>query len=47
MLGHEQITSTQVYGNVSIRKLKEAHTKHRPAANLKRPKAGKKGVDDV
>jgi len=40
MLGHEQITSTQVYGNVSIRKLKEAHTKLHPAAQLK-PKANK------
>lgn len=38
MLGHEQIQSTQVYGNVSIRKLKEAHTKLHPAAQLKQKK---------
>ncbi len=41
MLGHEQIQSTQVYGNVSIRKLKEAHTKLHPGANLKKLKANK------
>jgi integrase/recombinase XerD len=38
MLGHEQITSTQVYGKVSIKKLKEAHTELHPAANLKKTK---------
>lgn len=35
MLGHEDLSSTQVYGNVSIRKLKEAHTKLHPGATLR------------
>lgn len=43
MLGHEQIASTQVYGNVSIRKLKEAHTNLHPGANLKKTKTRGKG----
>jgi integrase/recombinase XerD len=39
MLGHEQLSSTQLYTQVAIRKLKEIHTATHPAARLAR-KAG-------
>ena len=38
MLGHEDLRSTQLYGKIAIRKLKEAHTRLHPAALLKREK---------
>ncbi len=41
MLGHQQIQSTQVYGNISIRKLKEAHERLHPGANLEPSQAKK------
>lgn len=31
MLGHAKLTTTQIYTQVSIRKLKEVHTKTHPA----------------
>lgn len=36
MLGHEQLSSTQLYTQVAIRKLKEIHTATHPAARLAR-----------
>jgi integrase/recombinase XerD len=36
MLGHENLASTQLYTQVSIRKLKEIHTATHPAARLER-----------
>jgi len=36
MLGHEQLSSTQLYTQVAIRKLKEIHTATHPAAKLAR-----------
>lgn len=38
MLGHEQLSSTQLYTQVSIRKLKEIHTATHPGAKLARRK---------
>ena len=35
MLGHEKLTTTQIYTQVSIRKLKEVHTKTHPAKRKK------------
>ncbi len=39
MLGHERLTSTELYTRVSIRKLKEIHTATHPAARLERKTA--------
>lgn len=39
MLGHARLETTQVYTQVSIRKLKEIHTATHPAARLARAKA--------
>ncbi len=39
MLGHEQLSSTQLYTQVAIRKLKEIHTATHPAARLARKAA--------
>ena len=36
MLGHEELSSTEIYTKVSIRKLKEIHTATHPAATLER-----------
>lgn len=36
MLGHAQITTTQIYTQVSIRKLKEIHTATHPSAKMER-----------
>ncbi len=36
MLGHEQLSSTQLHTQVAIRKLKEIHTATHPAARLAR-----------
>ena len=36
MLGHTNLSSTQIYTKVSIRKLKEIHTKTHPASELRR-----------
>jgi len=44
MLGHKQITTTQLYTHVSIRKLKEVHEKTHPAANLAAPEGKKDGA---
>ena len=35
MLGHAELTSTEIYTHVSIRKLKQIHTETHPGANLK------------
>lgn len=40
MLGHADLSTTQIYTQVSIRKLKEIHAKTHPSARLKR-----KGTD--
>ena len=37
MLGHAELTTTQIYTQVSIRKLKEIHTGTHPTARLRRP----------
>lgn len=37
MLGHAELTTTQIYTQVSIRKLKEIHTATHPGARLRRP----------
>jgi len=34
MLGHADVSTTQIYTRVSIRKLKEVHTTTHPGANL-------------
>ena len=58
MLGHAELTTTQIYTQVSIRKLKEIHTATHPSSHLKRNneygrrKAGKEetkpnGVEDI
>ena len=39
MLGHMELTTTQLYTQVSIKKLKEVHTATHPAAKLSRPAA--------
>jgi integrase/recombinase XerD len=39
MLGHAKLETTQIYTQVSIRKLKEIHTATHPAARLARAKA--------
>jgi integrase/recombinase XerD len=44
MLGHADITSTQVYTQVSIRQLKAIHAATHPAARLRRPE--KKPTDE-
>ena len=36
MLGHAELTTTQIYTQVSIRKLKEIHTATHPGAKLER-----------
>jgi integrase/recombinase XerD len=46
LLGHESLTSTQLYTRVSIRKLKEIHTATHPAARLERKGARKEPEDD-
>ena len=37
MLGHAELSTTQIYTQVSIRKLKEVHTPTHPAARLVQP----------
>jgi integrase/recombinase XerD len=34
MLGHEKLSTTQIYTRVSVRKLKEVHAATHPAAKL-------------
>jgi len=46
MLGHENLASTQLYTQVSIRKLKEIHTPTHPGAKLGR-KEGSKQPDQT
>ena len=41
MLGHAKLETTQIYTQVSIRKLKEVHTASHPA-RLKKPRAARK-----
>ena len=41
MLGHSDLTSTQIYTRVSIKKLKEVHNKTHPGAKLKPVKQSK------
>jgi len=41
MLGHAKLETTQIYTQVSIRKLKEIHTATHPAARLARAKASR------
>ena len=36
MLGHANLSTTQIYTQVSIRKLKQIHTATHPAAELRR-----------
>jgi integrase/recombinase XerD len=43
MLGHEQLSSTQLYTQVAIRKLKEIHTATHPAARLTKKEHGQEG----
>jgi integrase/recombinase XerD len=45
MLGHENLASTQLYTQVSIRKLKEIHTATHPGAKLVR-KGKDQGAED-
>lgn len=42
MLGHAELSTTQVYTQVSIRKLKEIHTATHPAARLRHQTGGEK-----
>jgi integrase/recombinase XerD len=46
MLGHESLTSTELYTRVSIRKLKEIHTATHPAARLERKAVQADAEDD-
>jgi len=39
MLGHVELSTTQIYTQVSIRKLKAVHTLTHPSAKLSRPEA--------
>ena len=41
ILGHADLSTTQIYTQVSIRKLKEIHTKTHPSARLKRKETDK------
>ena len=36
MLGHAELSTTQIYTRVSVRQLKEVHTRAHPAAKLER-----------
>lgn len=45
MLGHAKLETTQIYTQVSIRKLIEIHAATHPGARLERPAA--KGESDV
>jgi integrase/recombinase XerD len=53
MLGHANLSTTQIYTHVSIRKLKEIHTATHPTAKLERAAdvvaeaADVAGVDDA
>jgi len=48
MLGHAELSTTQIYTQVSIRKLKEIHTATHPGAMLERaPRAGGLAQDDA
>jgi integrase/recombinase XerD len=42
MLGHETLASTQLYTQVSIKKLKDIHTATHPAAKLERKEHGER-----
>jgi integrase/recombinase XerD len=39
MLGHEQLTTTQIYTRVSIRRLQAVHAQTHPSARLERPES--------
>jgi len=43
MLGHARLTSTQIYTQVSIKKLKEIHTATHPSARLRPPREKENG----
>lgn len=45
MLGHENLASTQLYTQVSIKKLKDIHTATHPAAKLERKEHGQHDAD--
>lgn len=45
MLGHSNLRATEIYTQVSIRKLKDIHTATHPGAALKRPDAKAKPDD--
>jgi integrase/recombinase XerD len=47
MLGHEELTSTQLYTQVSIRKLKEIHAATHPSAKLQRNAIAAAGATDA
>lgn len=47
MLGHEELTSTQIYTQVAINKLKEIHTATHPGAKLKVKKGAKETSAEV
>ncbi len=46
MLGHENLASTQLYTQVSIKKLKDSHTATHPAAKLERKEHGHGDQDE-
>jgi integrase/recombinase XerD len=45
MLGHVELSTTQIYTQVSIRRLKAVHTLTHPSAKLSRPEAAE--TDDA
>jgi integrase/recombinase XerD len=47
MLGHAELSTTQIYTQVSIRKLKEIHTATHPGAKLERGAASVSSIDDA
>jgi integrase/recombinase XerD len=46
MLGHAELSTTQIYTQVSIRKLKEIHTATHPGAKLERSTTSATSLDD-
>jgi integrase/recombinase XerD len=46
MLGHADISTTQIYTRVAIRKLKEVHAKTHPGAHLERSTMAEAGEDE-
>jgi integrase/recombinase XerD len=46
MLGHSNLRATEIYTQVSIRKLKDIHTATHPGAVLRKPRTEEPGQDD-